>query len=563
MQNHFSKQPEFQKNGKAGVQAIESREKKRKRPAHSLPNKDELEPFFTFTRRLPIKLITDKEGIIQPPSPSNEPYLHQFRMLHAIDGLVKMFFDTMRPKGWSVATASFVPSRRTANDPDEWQLIYHRCVSLQEVLGASRRIGAMFIRLLRLILDGVHEMTKLRTPSFLLYLWRICMALMLPIRGRWPQGNNLLPRIFLLHIKSAFERVRKPNKIDYSVLIIDSLLSVLDSSPLHFRATLGIGCWKALDMMGEMMGRDHIVLIAMGMNGLGHWSRDLTVDEERLQSRCDELVVGFDPERHSISTAIDDIYHYISAMFDRTSDKVPDSAIEITTKLRVVTRELLRRSGDTTYDSIARAFALSTEKLAFHHIFTGSNLYKQNSRQREEAFSAMDDAIEILRHRDVDCRINALKVSCKLYRWYHAAIPHTRDGKIRAQKESARASQISQSIGQTVVPGTGRGFYNYLQRRKRCKKIFSSLVLDVWTNKYLLAQLEGKRQVKPRDSSLDAPNKNKKVKSVPAQAVSPASPEKRTCCHCSQLFSSRNLLFRHAKEQHPEKWGQGVGRVPS
>src|SRR3569833_3710715 len=108
MQNHFSKQPEFQKNGKAGVQAIESREKKRKRPAHSLPNKDELEPFFTFTRRLPSKLITDKECIIQPPSPSNEPYLHQFRMLHAIDGLVKMFFVSLWFLGWLVVSASFV-----------------------------------------------------------------------------------------------------------------------------------------------------------------------------------------------------------------------------------------------------------------------------------------------------------------------------------------------------------------------------------------------------------------------------------------------------------------------
>ncbi|KAH8890701.1 hypothetical protein GQ53DRAFT_842095 [Thozetella sp. PMI_491] len=563
LQNNFSKQPGFQKNGKTGVQAMESLKKKRKRPAHSLPDKDELKSFFTFTRRLSIKLITDKEGIIRSPSSSDEPYVHQFKMLHAIDGLVKMFFDTKRPKSRSTAATSFVPSRGTANDFDGWQMIYHRCVCLKTVLGASRRIGAMFIRLLRLILDDVYEITKLRTPNFLVYLWRICMALMLPIRGRWPLGNYLLPRIFLLHIKSAFERVMKPNEIDDSVLLIDSLLRVLDSSPLHFKATLGIGCWKVLAMMGEMMGRDHIGLIAMGMNGLGNWPRHLSVDEERLQSRCNDLVVGFDSERHSIPTAMDDLYYYVSAMFDRASDKIPDSVTEITAKLRAVTRELLCRSDDTTYDSIARAFALSTEKLAFHHIFTKSNLYKQNSPQREEAFSAMDDAIEILRHRDVDCRINALQLSCRLWRWSRAAIPHSTDGKIRSQKESARASHIAQSIGQTVVPGAGRGFSNYLQRRKECKQIFSSLVLDVWTNKYLLAELEGKRPVKPRDLSLDTPNQNKKAQVVPTQAVSSASPEERTCCHCSELFGSRNLLFRHAKEQHPEKWGQGVGRMPS
>ncbi|KAK3358138.1 hypothetical protein B0T25DRAFT_605631 [Lasiosphaeria hispida] len=74
------------------------------------------------------------------------------------------------------------------------------------------------------------------------------------------------------------------------VILLECLFYVLSYSPQHFQTTLGIGCWKAMNIIGSMIGHEHTLILAMGMYCIRRWRSSFEVKVEQLKPQY-ELVL--------------------------------------------------------------------------------------------------------------------------------------------------------------------------------------------------------------------------------------------------------------------------------
>ncbi|KAF5575072.1 hypothetical protein FPANT_11478 [Fusarium pseudoanthophilum] len=145
------------------------------------------------------------------------------------------------------------------------------------------RLKVLFDR----VLSQVKAAEFLCDPHMLLYIWKRDVLV-----GAFLQSPRL--RLRDLAFKGS----------DHLMVLVDSLFSILNSTPLDLKNSLGLGFWRYMRILGSQFGNDHFAVLNLGIyyNRTGGNIWGLGVDED-LQARYKHyLPVSNGSYRPSIAT---------------------------------------------------------------------------------------------------------------------------------------------------------------------------------------------------------------------------------------------------------------------
>ncbi|KAK0720996.1 hypothetical protein B0H67DRAFT_553066 [Lasiosphaeris hirsuta] len=566
----LSKHPGFRKNAtdrtQDGRQALAT---KRRRPAASLPKsgaKDtspvfQLRSYLQLKSHLPINIV---------PSAAGEQCHHQHKMLHTIHALVQGIFDTKKKDVVQPVGAEY----RSA-----WQLLYDKCLGFAAVCGGGTGGRANF--LYNQILEQLRKLPELRDYMFLIYIWKICLSMSaMRFPGRTDTNRFIFLQMFLMRLRSAFTDVAGGQQQPHSeVVLLECLFRVLSSSPQHFKTTLGIGCWKAMNMIGSMIGHEHTLILAMGVYCIKHWKNNFEVNVERLEPQYKLLLDQQEDAQRPSEDQAAVLYGYASTLLQKQDrsrgEKILDSTAEYAARLLALTAEPCRtaaRARSLRYDVTTRAFAFASELVANHRLETQVSRETRDFSTRGHTFSTpMDQAIEVLRNGDLECRVRAAELSKRLAIWLKSYCPGDKvssackrpNGRVRGpmgKQEKQRTREILSAIGQMPVPvhavrqPSGEKAANqnnrWRNKQRRVRKAVLQDLVEVGQADGVVAVSQG-----PERSLRGKKEREPAHLQPPAANPSPCDAKSRTCLHCCEMFPSRNDLFRHlgsgCLERHP------------
>ncbi|KAF5627434.1 hypothetical protein F52700_8360 [Fusarium sp. NRRL 52700] len=562
---------------------------------------------FKFACKVDAQRYLSDNRLLQVPSVSSEPYVFQYKILHAIDSLVKMLFDQKGRYKWSSSRTTLTLSNQFLEDSATkslaaWQSLYDKCRGI-EALHEGHVMKGTLSRL-KLLFDRVLSQVKATEftcdPHMLLYIWKVCDALMSVILdGKIWVKKYILVSVFLQSLRLRLRSLGFKGS-DHLMVLVDSLFSVLNSTPLDLKKSLGLGCWKFLEILGSQIGNDHLVVLNLGMYCNRTWGNIWgLVDVEELQARYKPYlplrngghrppIAITAPEHNSASMsdeqleriemlhmsglALSDVLSTLKAK--RSNDRT--RAHQITLLLSLIDSVCLElvdlaqhpcrqeaTQGRLKYTTVARALAFALEQLAYdlHEKATTEELdvrkRKRIRKHRNQAkkrarlgqlresdseaavrfstnpgditniYRFMDEAIEILRRGDKDCRLRAAQLSRKLMSWMktysQGEIQANRRGRSKGQhykNERDRAREILASI----FPG------EKIESKKQERAQFhQSVVKNVNMEEAKAVQVV----IRPRR------DREKKTEKAPA----PLPLKERKSRDCGEVFGSRNRLF--------------------
>ncbi|KAF4497186.1 hypothetical protein FAGAP_6645 [Fusarium agapanthi] len=560
-----------------------------------------------FRCRVDAQRYLSDNRLLQVPSVSSEPYVYQYKTLHAIDSLVKMLFDQKGRYKWSASRTSLTLSNQSLQDSAAkslaaWQSLYDKCRGIEALheghvmKGTLSRLEILFDR----VLSQVKATEFLCDPHMLLYIWKVCDALMSVILdGEIWVKKYILVGVFLQSLRFRMRDLGFKGS-DHLMVLVDSLFSILNSTPLDLKKSLGLGCWKFMEILGSQIGNDHFIVLNLGMYCNRTWGNIWgLVDVEELQARYKHYLpltngghrpsttitvpeyqgVSMSDEQleriemlHMSGIALSDVLSTLKAK--RSNDRT--RAYQITLLLSLIDRVCLElvnlaqepcrqeaTQGKLKYTTVARALAFALEQLAhdLHEKATTEELdvrkRKRIRKRRNQAkkrarlgqlresdseaavrfstnpgditniYRFMDEAIEILRKGDKDCKLRAAQLSRKLMSWMktysQGEIQANRRGRLKGQyykNERDRAREILASI----FPGE-----KIESRKQERARFHKGVVKDANMEEAKTVQVV----IRPRR------NCEKKTEEAPA----PLPLKYRKCRDCGKVFDSRNRLF--------------------
>lgn len=507
-------------------------------------------------------------------------------MLHAIDifarGISGAINRGMNPP--SLAGASC------------WQLASDRCQGFISVCEAWLGLTARF--LFGRLLEGVETCTaRSEDPVFLVHVWRICVSLSTMRFRSCTAANRLTFLRLFLHQAQDILRRSQPEERHPILVILGRLLRVADRSPHALKWTLGIGCWKSQDMLSRLFGQAggaRAASLNAGAYCVQNWRSCFRAEFESIESQYKSLRDSFGP--HPLSEAETDIlYSYLDAMsrivpatMPHKKDVTPvvkDCASALLVHAAVLFNQTSKcchqalEQGSLRYGINARAFAFTAELIATRilHQLDSKGVVLPTELDPSRPFHAyMNEAIEILRRGDLDCRVRAAELSKRLTVWlktYYNGEKSQTQGKVGGRqrgrdrgpefkKEKSRKTAILAGIFQTpaeirlsgfkrLPKEVNQGWHNRWRREMR--KIQVSTLIS-------LCGETGTRSTNgnanPTPTSGQPRRRERAPKPEPQNRVdTPAPPHRRTCWNCSVTFPSRRLMTKHIKggctEQNP------------
>ncbi|KAK3358774.1 hypothetical protein B0T25DRAFT_447854, partial [Lasiosphaeria hispida] len=563
-----NKHPGFRKNATGQNQGERTPATKRRRHAASLlksgadkPPVFQLKSYLQLKSHLSINIV---------PSSAGEQCHHQHKMLHTIHALVQGIFDTkskdiIQPVGAEYRSA--------------WQLLYDKCLGFAAVCAGGTGGKANF--LYNQILGQLCKLPEQRDYMFLIYIWKICLSMSaMRFPGRTDTNRFIFLQVLLVRLRMAFINISGEHQQPRTeVTLLECLFHVLSSSPRHFKTTLGIGCWKAMNMIGSMVGHEHTLILAMGVYCVRHWKNNFEVKVEQLDPQYELLLDRQSDAQRSPEEQAAIMYGYTSALLQRQDrskgGKILDTTAGHANRLLTLTAEPCRSAasdGSLRYDVTTRAFAFASELVANHRLETQVSRENQNFSTRGHTFGIpMDQAIEVLRNGDLECRVRAAELSKRLAIWLKSYCPGEKvsrtckrpNGRLRGsagKQEKQRTREILSEIGQMPVPvpnvrqpsGEKEVKHNNRWRnkqRKMRKAVLQNLVEAGRADGTVTVNQGPERSLRRRKERQPANPQ------PPAANLSPCDAESRRCLHCCETFHSRNDLFRHLSsgciEHHP------------
>jgi hypothetical protein len=91
------------------------------------------------------------------------------------------------------------------------------------------------------------------------------------------------------------------------------------------------------------------------------------------------------------------------------------------------------------YTITTRAFAFSSELLAIYNLETLKTEKTEHIHDRKQAFDYMIEAIETLRHGDLECKLKAAHLSKRLGVWYKSYCP---GGKLMSKSNRTKGKEV-------------------------------------------------------------------------------------------------------------------------
>jgi hypothetical protein len=273
----------FKKNGNAQNQSqtTQTTEKvARRRKAVALPKTTGSGSFFEMVHR---NRNTQPSPI---PSISTEPYVHQYRIFHVIDGVGKSTLASKKP--WTTNMTEFVPPNGAENRRStSWQSVSDKFSNIATL--SKTRVAGTVKSLLKDASLELSKATESRDPSFLIYFWRICVDLSgIRLHSRTYFGEFVFLRVFLRHLRDLFLQ-SSGNPKDDLVVFVESFFQIVEHTPRDLTVTLGLSCWKTIHMFGDMISHEHPIVLNMVGFCTKHWKSKFKVDEDTLDLKYKSL----------------------------------------------------------------------------------------------------------------------------------------------------------------------------------------------------------------------------------------------------------------------------------
>ncbi|KAK1476948.1 hypothetical protein CTAM01_15299 [Colletotrichum tamarilloi] len=354
-------------------------------------------------------------------------YLHQERMFHALDQLVKGLLasgqkswtvDPVRPisfiapnSGGRTEHASTTPRSPPSQD---WEPLVEKCRGMATLAETSQ-----FSELLSVfgnVLASTKQMVQICAPDFLVYFWKICIALFqVRIGGR---RDYLCLRLFLHSLGAYLARSPSVGAHHAVTVFAASLIGVVESEPLDLKVTLGLAYWKAIHVLASLLGGDHAIVLNMTTHCVRHWPGRFTPQKHVLESAYQELL----SRKSSAPWALSEKDVSLQLDYLRTvsakKNYAPD-VIQRADELRRITRDISlskATTGRLQATVTTRAFDFTTELLTAHHLEAASHARDADSVEASQAvaFGLLNTAIEIFREGSLECQIRAVAFSKRL-----------------------------------------------------------------------------------------------------------------------------------------------------
>ncbi|EXF82397.1 hypothetical protein CFIO01_01857 [Colletotrichum fioriniae PJ7] len=419
--------PEFSKNN-ASQQHQQDGVSTRRRTASALtslkPNSNS--PFAQFpfvslntTRR---QAEVDRIRELSPKT-----YLHQERMFHALDQLVKGLLASGK-RSWRVDPVrpiSFIaPNSGDGEEqastagrpppPQDWEPLVEKCRGMATLAETSQfsELRSVFGN----VLASTKQMVETCAPDFLVYFWKVCIALFqVRIGGR---RDYLCLRLFLHNLGAYLARSPSVGAHHAVTAFTASLIGVVESEPLDLKVTLGLAYWKAIHVLAGLLGGDHAIVLNMTTHCVRHWPGRFTPQKHVLESAYEELLSRESSAPWALSEK--DISLQLDYLCTVSTKKnfAPD-VIQRADGLWRITRDISlskATTGRLQATVTTRAFDFTTELLTAHHLEAASHARDADSVEASQvmAFSLLEAAIEILRKGSLECQIRAVAFSKRL-----------------------------------------------------------------------------------------------------------------------------------------------------
>ncbi|KAK1536613.1 uncharacterized protein CCOS01_01933 [Colletotrichum costaricense] len=358
---------------------------------------------------------------------SPKTYLHQERMFHALDQLVKGLLasgqkswtvDPVRPisfiapnSGGRTEHASTTPRSPPSQD---WEPLVEKCHGMATLAETSQ-----FSELLSVfgnVLASTKQMVQTCTPNFLVYFWKVCIALFqVRIGGR---KDYLCLRLFLHNLGAYLARSPSVGAHHAVTVFTASLIGVVESESLDLKVTLGLAYWKAIHVLASLLGGDHAIVLNMTTHCVRHWPGRFTPQKHVLESAYQELL----SRKSSAPWALSEKDISLQLDYLRTvsakKNYAPD-VIQRADELRRTTRDISlskATTGRLQATVTTRAFDFTTELLTAHHLEAASHARDADSVEASQAvaFGLLNTAIETFRKGSLECQIRAVAFSKRL-----------------------------------------------------------------------------------------------------------------------------------------------------
>ncbi|VTT81239.1 unnamed protein product [Fusarium fujikuroi] len=550
--------------------------------------------------------------LLQVPSVSSEPYVYQYKILHAIDSLVKMLFDQKGRYKWSASRTQLTISNQSLEDTATkslvaWQSLFDKCRGIEAfheghvMKGTLSRLQALFNR----VLSQVKATEFLCDPHMLLYIWKVCDTLMSVILdGKIWVEKYILVGAFIQSLRFRLRDLGFKGS-DHLMVLVDSLFSIFNSTPLDLKKSLGLGCWKFMEILGSQIGNDHFVILNLGMYCNRTWGNIWgLVDVEELQTRYKHYLplsnAGYEPpiaitvpehqgvsmsdeqqERiemlHMSGLALNDVLSTLKAK--RNDDRTRVSQITLLLNLTDgVCLELVKLAkgfckqeailGKLKYTTVTRALAFALEQLAYdlHEKATALQLdaRKRKKIRKQRNAARKRDRMEQSREGDPEAIIRFSTSPgdiANIYCFMDEAIKILRKGdkdcKLRAAQLSRQLMSWMKTYSQGEIQanrrGRSKGQY-YKDERDRAREILASIFPG--------EKIESRKKERTpfhegivKDANMKEaktvhvvvrPRRSREKKTE--KAPTPLPLKDRTCLNCEKKFDSRNRLFEeHVK----------------
>ncbi|UQC77399.1 uncharacterized protein CLUP02_02867 [Colletotrichum lupini] len=348
-------------------------------------------------------------------------------MFHALDQLVKGLLASGQ-KSWTVDPVrpiSFIAPNssgrtehvsKTPRSPpsQDWEPLVEKCRGMATLAETSQ-----FSELLSVfgnVLASTKQMVQTCTPKFLVYFWKICIALFqVRIGGR---RDYLCLRLFLHSLGAYLARSPSVGAHHAVTVFAASLIGVVESEPLDLKVALGLAYWKAIHVLASLLGGDHAVVLNMTTHCVRHWPGRFTPQKHVLESAYQELLSRESSAPWALSEK--DISLQLDYLRTVSAKKnyAPD-VIQRADELCRITRDISLSKATTGRLQAAvttRAFDFTTELLTAHHLEAASRARDADSVEASQAvaFGLLNTAIEIFREGSLECQIRAVAFSKRL-----------------------------------------------------------------------------------------------------------------------------------------------------
>ncbi|KAF5543139.1 hypothetical protein FMEXI_7155 [Fusarium mexicanum] len=518
-----------------------------------------------------------------------------------------MLFDQKGRYKWSASRTTLTLSDQSLEDSASkslaaWQSLYDKCRGIKALHEGNVVKGTLSILevLFNRVLSQVKATEFLCDPHMLLYIWKVCDALMgVILDGEIWVKKYILVGVFLQSLRFRLGNLGFKGS-DHLMVLVDSLFSILNSTPLDLKKSLGLGCWTFLEILGSQIGNDHFVVLNLGMYCNRTWGSIWgLVDVEELQARYKHYlpltngghrppITSTVPEHHGLSmsdeqleriemlhmsgTALSDVLSTLKAK--RSNDR--NRAYQITLLLGLIDRVCLElvdlaqdsckqeaTQGKLKYTTVARALAFALEQLAYnlHEKATTEELDTRKRRRIRKRRNQARKRARLGQLRESDSEA-AVRFSTNpgditnIYRFMDKAIEILRKGdkdcKLRAAQMSRQLMSWMKTYSQGEIQanrrGRSKGQY-YKNERDRAHEILASIFPGekIESRKQERAQFhEGVvKDVNMEEAKtvqvVVRPRRNREKKTEKTSVPLPS--KYRKCRDCGKVFNSRNRLF--------------------